>query len=264
MTNPPLIELQNVQVNYKREEVFSSLTLTLPADGCSAVIGPNGSGKSTLLKLIARELYPKESDDSRFRILGQKPRERDQLRMRMGLVSHELQSRVDKNATVMQVVISQFYSSLTTYVHQDYTDEQVAAARAALESMGIWHLYSCRFVAVSTGEQRRCLLARALIHDPEYLILDEPTSGLDIKATHQYLKTMSELVAKGKKIVLVTHHLHEILPEIDWFVFLKNGKLVDKGTRSEMLTDKKISDLFEIPIHIEEENSRLTAHIIDS
>ena len=191
--------MQNVQVRYASHEVFSSLSLTLPADQSSAVIGPNGSGKSTLLKLIFRDHYPVENEHSRFRVLGQKPREKDQLRMRMGLVSHELQSKVDKNSTVFDVVISQYYSSLATYAHQDYSKEQIDTARKHLEFMGIEHLAPARFVTVSTGEQRRCLLARALIHDPEYLILDEPTSGLDIKATHQYLEMMSKLIAAGKK-----------------------------------------------------------------
>ena len=253
--------MQNVQVRYASHEVFSSLSLTLPADQSSAVIGPNGSGKSTLLKLIFRDHYPVENEHSRFRVLGQKPREKDQLRMRMGLVSHELQSKVDKNSTVFDVVISQYYSSLATYAHQDYSKEQIDTARKHLEFMGIEHLAPARFVTVSTGEQRRCLLARALIHDPEYLILDEPTSGLDIKATHQYLEMMSKLIAAGKKIVLVTHHLHEVLPEIDWFVFLKNGELVAQGERKELLTDKKISNLFEIPINIEQKNGRFTANV---
>lgn len=262
MTETPLIEMRNVRVKRGRKDVFTNLSLTLPPDRSSAVIGPNGSGKSTLMKLIFRELYPVADENSVFRVLGQTPWEMDRLRMRMGLVSHELQSRVDNQTTVLQVVVSQYYSSLTTYRTQTYTDEQIATARAHLETVGIGHLSSNLFVTLSTGEQRRCLLARALIHDPEYLILDEPTSGLDITATHQYMETMSKLVASGKKIVLVTHHLQEILPEIDWFVFLKDGQLVDQGERSEMLTEKKISDLFGMPIQLKEVGERLVANTI--
>ena len=127
--------------------------------------------------------------------------------------------------------------------------------------MGIEHLWSCRFVAISTGEQRRCLLARALIHDPEYLILDEPTSGLDIKATHDYLAFMSKLIASGKKIVLVTHHLHEILPEINWFVFLKEGRLIGQGRREELLNSKNVSNLFDLDISLEEQDIGLTVKL---
>jgi len=264
MTENALIEMQNVCVKYGQHEVFSGLSLVLPCDQSSAIIGPNGSGKSTLLKLIFREHYPVENEHSNFRILGQKSRQRDQLRMRMGLVSHELQSKVDNESTVLQVVVSQFYSSLTTYVHQSYSEEQIETARKHLDFMGIGHLSSCLFVTVSTGEQRRCLLARALIHDPEYLILDEPTTGLDMKATHQYLETMSELISTGKKMVLVTHHMDEILPEISWFVFLKNGQLVAEGERDQLLTDKNLSDLFEIPVQIRERNGRLATKVIST
>ncbi|MBX2849165.1 MAG: ATP-binding cassette domain-containing protein [Acidiferrobacterales bacterium] len=262
MTNIPLLDMENVSVRYGRHEVFAGLTLKLPHDQSSAVIGPNGSGKSTLLKLIFRDHYHDENEFSHFRVLGQKSRERDQLRMRMGLVSHELQSKVDKNSTVFDVVISQYYSSLATYAHQTYIDEQIETAVGHLEFMGISHLANSKFVGVSTGEQRRCLLARALIHDPEYLILDEPTSGLDIKATHQYLESMSTLIESGKKVVLVTHHLHEILPEIDYFVFLRNGELIAEGKRNKMLTNKKVSDLFEIPIKLEETSGFVSAHVI--
>jgi len=264
MSQPALIEMKNVQVKCGRYEVFSDLSLTLPADRSSAVIGPNGSGKSTLLKLIARDLYPEGNENAVFNILGQAARERDKLRLEMGLVSHELQTRIDKGSSVYQVVISAFYSSLTTYFHQTYTEEQKETARRYIKFVGIGHLTDTLFAALSTGEQRRCLLARSLIHNPEYLILDEPTAGLDIKASYQYLETLSELIASGKKIVLVTHHLHEILPEIDWFVFLKDRQLIEAGERSELLTDEKISNLFEIPMQLKEEDGRITANCTPS
>ena len=264
MTNPALLEMQNVHVSYGRQVVFSGLSLTLPADQSCAVIGPNGSGKSTLLKLISRNLYPLDHEYSHFRILGQKPRQRDQLRMRMGLVSHDLQIKVDKESTILDVVISQFYSSLSTYAHQNYSEEQTETAISQLEFMGIAHLATCRFVTVSTGEQRLCLLARALCHDPEYLILDEPTSGLDIKATHRYLEAMSKLIAKGKKIVLVTHYLQEVLPEIDWFVFLRNGEYVGEGNRETMLTNEKVSELFGLPIQLDQIDRRFYPRVIPS
>ena len=261
MTSTPLIEMQNVRVKYGPQEVFSGLTLTLPSDRSSAVIGPNGSGKSTLLKLIFRDHYPVQSENSYFRVLGQKTFQRDKLRMRMGLVSHDLQSRVDPESTVLQVVVSQYYSSLTTYRHQTYSKEQIDTARHYLDSVGIGHLSSHLFASISTGEQRRTLLARSLIHSPEYLILDEPTAGLDIKAANQYLETVSGLVASGKKIVLVTHHLEEIVPDIAWFVFLKKGQLIDEGERRELLTDDKISSLFDIDIRLNEDNGRLMVSV---
>lgn len=261
MANNALIEMQHVRVMRGRREVFSDLSLTLPPDRSSAIIGPNGSGKSTLLKLICRELVPVADENAVFNVLGQSAWEMDRLRSRMGVVSHELQSNIHKDSTVRQVVISQFYTSLTTYAHQSYTREQIDMAMASIEAVGIGHLAEKLFATISTGEQRRCLLARALIHDPEYLILDEPTSGLDIKAMHQYMEIMSELVAAGKKLVLVTHHLEEILPEIQWFVFLKQGQLIAEGERATLLTEENLSDLYDIPTQLDERDGRLFVNI---
>ncbi len=261
MKQHPLVEMKNVRVNYGAHEVFEGLTLTLPSDRSSAIIGPNGSGKSTLLKLIFRDHFPVENDDSYFRLLGQKTFERDKMRMKMGLVSHDLQSRVDSESTVLQVVVSQYYSSLTTYRHQDYSKEQLETARHYLDSVDIGHLSSSKYSTISTGEQRRCLLARSLIHDPEYLILDEPTAGLDIRLSHQYMELLSEQIASGKKIVMVTHHLEEILPGIDWLVYLKHGKLIDEGARQDLLTEQKISELFDIPVVLNEENGRVRVNV---
>lgn len=262
MAKKALIEMQHVRVKRGIREVFSDLSLTLPPDRSSAVIGPNGAGKSTLLKLICRELYPVADENSRFEVLGQSAWEIDRLRQRMGVVSQELQSRVHKDSTVLQVVVSQFYSSLTTWVHQSYSKEQIEMAKNLIDFVGIGHLTQNAFAGLSTGEQRRCLLARALIHEPEYLILDEPTAGLDIRATHQYMETMSSLIAAGKKLILVTHHLEEILPQIDWFVFLKDGQVFAQGERSQLLTEDCLSELFDIPIRLEEMGGRLLANTL--
>lgn len=259
MSNKALIEMQHVRVRRGIREVFSDLSLTLPSDRSSAVIGPNGSGKSTLLKLICRELYPVADENSSFDVLGQSAWEMDRLRGLMGVVSHELQSRVHKDTTALQLVVSQFYSSTTTWAHQSYSTEQIEKAKSLIKAMGIADRTQNAFATLSTGEQRRCLLARALIHEPEFLILDEPTTGLDIKATQQYMETMSSLIDEGKKLILVTHHLEEILPQIDWFVFIKNGQVFDQGERNQMLTEDRLSELFDIPIRLEEVGGRLHA-----
>ena len=259
MTDNYLLEMKNVQVTLGDTEIFSDLSLTLPSDKSSAIIGPNGSGKSTLLKLIIQSLKPEANEQSVFKILGHSPQENVDLRQRMSLVSHELQTQVQGQSSVLQTVVSAYFSTLTTYAHQTYTEQQYDTAQKYLNFVGIGDRSSKRFSELSTGEQRRCLLARALVHEPEFLILDEPTSALDVKATSQYMEVMSMLVARGKKIVLVTHHLNEIFPEIDWFVFLKEGELMEEGNRSSLLTDIKISKLFDMPLKLKEENGFVSA-----
>lgn len=259
MTSTHLLEMRNVQVKLGNTEVFSDLSVTLPSDRSSAIIGPNGSGKSTLLKLIFQRISPVAKKDSIFKILGRPASENIQSHVRMSLVSHELQTQIIRESSVLQAVVSAFFSTLTTYAHQSYTDEQYDVAQKYLDFVGIGRQSDKLFSELSTGEQRRCILARALVHDPEFLILDEPTSALDLKATHQYMEVMAMLVAQGKKIVLVTHHLNEIFPQIDWFVFLKEGQVMDEGIRSSLLTDIKISKLFDIPVDIEQHDGFISA-----
>ena len=120
--------------------------------------------------------------------------------------------------------------------------------------LGIEDLKSRQFSTMSTGEQRKFLLARALVHDPEVLVLDEPTSGLDLRACFQYLEIIQGLMSAGKNVILVTHHVHEIPPEITRAILLKEAKVVDDGDKSKVLTSKTLSKLFDRPIKIIEEN----------
>ena len=103
---------------------------------------------------------------------------------------------------------------------------------------------------MSTGQQRRCLLARALVHQPATLILDEPTAGLDISASFDYLRQISRLANEGQNIVIVTHHLNEIPPEVDRVVLLKQGAVVADGSKAETLTDDLLSEIYETPVRV--------------
>ena len=119
-----------------------------------------------------------------------------------------------------------------------------------LEELGIEGLANRRYRQMSTGQQRRCLLGRALIHNPDHLILDEPTSGLDLNATYHYLHTVRQLLQQGKTILLATHHIHEIPPEIQRVVFIDGGKVVADGPKEELFTDEWMSQLFQIPLKV--------------
>jgi iron complex transport system ATP-binding protein len=105
---------------------------------------------------------------------------------------------------------------------------------------------------MSTGEQRRCLLGRALVHEPTALVLDEPTSGLDVTATFHYLDLVRAHIQKGKTLLLVTHHIHEIPPEVERVVLLKQGKILQDGGKRAVLTDANLSALFDCPVALAE------------
>ena len=137
---------------------------------------------------------------------------------------------------------------------KQFSDAQIARAYELMEELGIASLADRRFGHLSTGEQRRFLFGRALVHDPPVLVLDEPTSGLDLKACFQYLDVLRAQIAKRKTILLVTHHLHEIPPEIDRVMFLKEGKVLADGLKSTLLTNDQVSRLFESTITLVQAN----------
>ncbi|WP_455242611.1 ABC transporter ATP-binding protein [Petrachloros mirabilis] len=228
--------------------VFDNLSFALDVDQDTAILGPNGAGKSTILKLLAGEVHPVPNNETSVRLFGEERWNVWDVRKRLGMVSHDLQHRYMEQVTGLKVVLSGFYSSIGTYGHQDFTYEQIAHAHSVMDDMGIGFLIDRRFANMSTGEQRRCLLARALVHGPSVLVLDEPTSGLDLTATFHYLDIVRSYMRKGKTVLLVTHHIHEIPPEVKRVVLLKKGKILLDGEKKTVLTDAHLSELFDCPV----------------
>lgn len=214
------------------------------------VLGPNGCGKSTLLKLLAGEVHPVPLPETVVRLFGEEHPNVWEVRKRIGMVSYEVQRDYLNSAKGLDVILSGFYASNGTYAHQRFSEEQVAQAQEVMAELGIVSLSDRRFGHLSAGEQRRLLLGRALVHDPPLLVFDEPTSGLDLKACFQYLDLLRGQIRKGKTVLLVTHHLHEIPPEIDRVVLLKEGTIVADGAKAELMTDRQISALFECPLKL--------------
>lgn len=245
-----IIEIKNVTVYRGLNQVFNNLSLDI-TQGChTAILGPNGAGKSTLLKLLSRELYPVQGEDSYVRLFGQERWDVWELRSHLGIVSHDLQQQYVGNARGMNVILSGYYSSIDTAWHQQYSDQDKEQAKHIMHMLGVTELKDRMFAEMSTGEQRRFLLGRALINDPDTLVLDEPTSGLDVKACFQYLSLMRNLMRDGKTLILVTHHIHEIPPEVSRVVLLKGGEVLADGDKPEILTDKNLSTLFDTPIEL--------------
>ena len=249
-----LLEIKNATVYRGLHEVFSNLSLVLPRGYNVAILGPNGAGKSTLLKLLARDLYPVQRENSYVRLFGQERWDVWELRAHFGIVSHELQEHYLYTARGLNVILSGYYSSVDLPWHQHPSDEDRDRAQRVMHTLGIAHLSNRMFGEMSTGEQRRFLLGRALINDPETLILDEPTSGLDLKACFQYLDTIRTLMHHGKTIVLVTHHIHEIPPEVSQVVLLKHGKVIAHDEKARLLTDDHLTHLFDTPVKLVHHN----------
>ncbi len=250
----PILEIRRARVFRQLNRVFDGLDLSIEAGCQTAILGPNGAGKTTLLKLLTREIYPVHQPDTVLRLFGETRWNVWDLRKRLGIVSHDLQARHLGNPLGRHVILSGYYSSIGIAAHHEYDATQTDHADELMEMLGVSHLAERKFASMSTGEQRRFMLGRALVHDPEVLVLDEPTSGLDLRATFQYLGLIRQLIAGGKTIVLVTHHLHEIPPEIRRIVLIKGGRVVADGDKAELFTAEQIGGLFDTPLELAEVN----------
>lgn len=249
-----LIEIRNATVWRGTTQVFEGLNLDIRQHERIAILGPNGSGKTTLLKLINREIYPVAAAGSWVRILGRERGNVWDLRKHIGVVSHDLQQRYTPTTTALEVVVSGFFSSIGVHglLAERVTRRQLQAARETLRSLGIDALATTPLSAMSTGQQRRCLLARALVHEPDTLILDEPTAGLDFAASFDYLGRLRELASTGKNLIIVTHHLNEIPPDVDRVVLLQQGRIAADGNKADVLTGARLSDVYETRIRVAE------------
>jgi iron complex transport system ATP-binding protein len=252
MTDAPLIDIRNATVYRGETRVFDRLTLRIEQHVPAAIVGPNGSGKTTLLKLINRELYHVHQEDSFVRILGRETWNVWELRSHIGIVSHDLQARYQDTTSGLGVVVSGYLSSVGIHgtLASRITPQQKQRAREVMEELGVGSLEKTPLRKMSTGQQRRCLLGRALVHDPDTLILDEPTSGLDLAASFDYLARIRQLARDGRNIVLVTHLLNEIPPDIDRVILLRAGRIVTDGPKKDVLTEENLRRTYDTPIRM--------------
>lgn len=252
MSNPPLIEIENATIYRGDTCVFRDFSLRIGRHEQVAILGPNGSGKTTLLKVVNREIYPVIRDGSAVRILGRSDWNVWELRSHIGIVSHDLQARYRDTTSSLNVVLSGYLSSVGVHgsLAERITDRQREHARTILTDLGVADLADKPLRSMSTGQQRRCLLGRALVHDPDTLILDEPTAGLDLAASFDYLATIRRLIGLGKSIVLVTHLLNEIPPDIERVVLLKDGAIFADGPKAEVLTEENLRSTYETDARI--------------
>ena len=249
-----IIDLQNITVFQGRNKILDDFSLTIDESQSTVILGPNGSGKTTLLKLLNRELYIVEDPKSSLKIFEKDSWNVDDLRSNLGVVSQHLQYGYSNSAIGLYVVLSGFYSSDGIWQHQTFEEEKLNRAKEVMDLLSISELQDRAFSSMSTGEQRKFLLARSLVNDPAVLVFDEPTSGLDMSTCFQYLEIIRELIGMGKKVVLVTHHVHEIPPEVTRVILLKEGKVIEDGNKDEILTDTNLTNLFDWPIKLVKEN----------
>lgn len=248
--NPPLlVDFQHASFVRGDRFVLRDFSLQIARGEHVAILGPNGSGKSTLIKAITRQIYPIQHRDLRFRLLGHDDWDLADLRGHLGIVeldqlnnlSHEVTQR---QVTARELVLSGFFNSIGLWPHHRVEPAHERLSREVMRFLEIGHLANRPLSAMSSGEQRRAMIGRALVHDPEALILDEPTNSLDPGAVREFRALMRKLARAGRSLLLVTHHIADVIPEIERVVLLKDGRIEADGPKSRLLTSARLSRLF--------------------
>ncbi len=247
-----MIELNQVTAFQQETRVFDQLSLHIGYNERVAILGPNGAGKSTLLKLINREIYHVERPGSYLRLFGHETFNLWDLRAKIGFVSQDMQEDYTPHTSALDVVISGFFGAMGTHAHLQPSPDQTARARELLGQLGMSIDEQRMFQRLSTGQKRRLLLARALVHNPRALILDEPTSGLDMGASLSLLSLMREFCHDDRAMIITTHHIDEIIPEIDRVILIRQGQVIADRPKAQVLTSDRLSDLYQTQLQVSE------------
>ncbi|MGA9071416.1 MAG: ABC transporter ATP-binding protein [Terracidiphilus sp.] len=248
------LDLRQVNVARGDRVVLHNINLTIRAGEHVAILGPNGCGKSTLILAMSCQLYPIAEPGMQARIFGRERWDLTELRKHFGVVAAglvgELPGERTASTTGLDAVIAGFFSASTLWPNLHVTAEMRARAVEALQRIEALHLAERLVGQMSAGEKRRILIARALVHRPRQLLLDEPSNALDLAAQRELRETLRRLAQEGTGLVLVTHYLGDILPEIERVILMRDGRIVADGPRRELLTEARLSELFRAPVRI--------------
>jgi iron complex transport system ATP-binding protein len=253
----PVLELRNATLLRGGARVLDGLSLAIQQGEHTAILGPNGAGKSSLIRLLTFEDRPHIGENgSAMRIFGQERWDVSALRTRFGVVTGELDHNFGLETSSgrvsgLDVATSGLFGSQGVFSHHELTDAMRASAREALARVDASHLAKKPLNEMSAGERRRVLIARALVTRPDALVLDEPTTGLDFVARHRFMESIRRLAQDGTTLILVTHHIEEIVPEIKRVILLRAGKVAFSGDPDSALMPERLKDVFGAAMHVE-------------
>ena len=252
-------EAHQVDLLISNKLIFKNLNLKINDNESIAILGPNGSGKTTLIKTINREVYPATKKGSYLEIYGKKTWNVWQLRSMIGIVSDDLIQTYNQDVIGIEVVLSGYHASIGVHgqIQARLITDQIDKATAIMQKLDISSLENQPLKKMSMGQKKRCLLARALVHNPKILLLDEPTTGLDLSSTYKYMDILSSLKKDGHNIILVTHNIHEINNVIERVIMLKKGKIIADGKKDEILTEMNLTNAFDVAVGLKKVNGNL-------
>ena len=259
MSLKPIVEMRRVRITKGRSTILSDVDLRIDRGERIVILGPNGSGKSSLIRTMTGDhRFDTSVDGAMVSIRGKEDWSLFDVRRAFGVVSGELQHEFHRDLTSLEAVISGFYGSVGTNRSHEVTGAMEEAARRSLSSVGTLHLAGRSVSTLSTGEARRVLMARALVHEPEALILDEPMSSLDLTAKADVREAMRTLAKGGKAVILTTHDPSDIIPEMDRVIMMKDGRIYKDGNM-DLLNEGLLSDLYGVRVHLRRVGGRYCA-----
>jgi iron complex transport system ATP-binding protein len=242
------LKMQHVNVARGDAVVLHDINLQIENGEHVAILGPNGCGKSTLIKTITCECYPIVAPETSIRLLDRDRWDVSQLRRHLGVVEAHLPGERTGVTRGVDAVVAGFFSASTLWPNLHVTTEMRTLAHAALERMQATHLEEKLVGQMSAGEQRRIMIARALVHEPDMLLLDEPSNALDLAAQRELREALRLVAQQGTGIVMVTHHLADILPEMTRVIMMRSGRICADGTKEELITAEKLRELFGVEV----------------
>ncbi|APW64720.1 ABC transporter ATP-binding protein [Poseidonibacter parvus] len=254
-----IIEFENINIGYDyRFLVLKNINLNIKEGEHWVILGANGSGKSTLLKLISNDLYPNTHYEFKKKIFGIEKWDIFDLKKKLGIVTNELQNEFvyqARFASGYEIVRSGFFASIGKKEHHIFTKEQNEKTDEIFDYLDIKVLKDKKASLMSTGELRKCLIARALIYRPKALLLDEPTTGLDIKAQKNFLSLIKRLTST-LSIIIITHHVKEIIEDISHVALIADNCIYKQGLKKDILTSANISKVFDLDIELLSKNNK--------
>ena len=250
--HPDFLHMRNVSVARGDNVVLHGISLRIATGEHAAILGPNGCGKSTLIKTITCQCYPIVTPTTELLLLGRKRWDVSQLRTHLGVVSAELPGERTPVTSGLDAVIAGFFSASTLWPNLHVTPEMRERAQQALHLMRAEHLAGKLVGEMSAGEQRRIMIARALVHQPEMLLLDEPSNALDLAAQRELREALRRVARQGVGILMVTHHLADIIPEIDRVILMREGRIFADGPKRELITAETLRALFGVEVSLVE------------
>ncbi|MFD2255430.1 ABC transporter ATP-binding protein [Luteolibacter algae] len=226
------------------------LSLSLATDQSVAILGANGAGKSSLLKLMTGEVRAEARPQTSCELFGERQWNLEELRHRIGLVMPEEVARFLPDEIAADVVLSAFRGAYGRTGDMRFKAAEKARASQAMEDVGVTELAGRCFGQLSSGEKRRFLIARSLVHSPEVLVLDEPSTALDFAARLAMLERLRTVAQGSGTIVLVTHDPGEIMPEIERVILLRAGEIIADGPKRQVLKSDVLSELYGMKLRL--------------